>query len=190
MTEYSYSPLSSKPYTIRLLRILPSNGAANSVRCELFEYTLRMSDIAVHPYEALSYVWGSEENPKAIEVNSKTVLIKNNLYAALVRLRDDQIPRIIWADAICINQEDQKEKEGQIQLMAAIYAKARGVIVWLGETETSGERALDAIRRFGENSILNPKPPQQEIQQLLQRSWFRRIWVRDQSYTYLIRMRF
>lgn len=179
MSKYSYSRLSPDPYTIRLLRILPDNGISENVRCELFEYTLRMMHTAVHPYEALSYAWGDKENPRSVIVNGQTFYVTDNLYAALLRLRDHSLARIIWADAICIDQENQEEKQGQIQLMAAIYAKASRVIVWLGETEDGSVRALEAIRRVSEKPTTDPNPHQREIQRLLERKWFRRIWVSE-----------
>ena len=40
------------------------------------------------------------------------------------------IARIIWVDAVCINQEDKQEKEHQVQYIAKIYGKASYVIVW------------------------------------------------------------
>jgi hypothetical protein len=36
-------------------------------------------------------------------------------------------------DAVCINQQDLKEREQQVHPMAKIYGKAKRVIVWLEE---------------------------------------------------------
>jgi ankyrin repeat protein len=82
-------------------------------------------------------------------------------------------------DAVCINQEDEVEKGHQIQLMAAIYAKAGHVIVWLGEAQDDSDRALEFIRTVGKNSAnsWNTEPFEQAILQLLKRPWFRRIWI-------------
>jgi hypothetical protein len=82
-------------------------------------------------------------------------------------------------DAVCINQENDKEKEDQISLMAEIYAKALRVVVWLGEAEVDSDRALEVIRLAGEKPVglSNTELPQEAIRQLLKRSWFRRIWV-------------
>ena len=38
----------------------------------------------------------------------------------------------LWADAICINQNDVLEKNHQVQYMKSIYSSADRVIVWLG----------------------------------------------------------
>ena len=89
-------------------------------------------------------------------------------------------------DAICISQEAQREKEDQIKMMAEIYGQAARVINWLGEAATNSDQALDAIRIAGIKTSchsLNKKAIEKSILAILQRPWFRRIWVRD----YLIR---
>lgn len=45
--------------------------------------------------------------------------------------------RLIWVDALCINQEDDRERAGQVKIMGSIYQRARLVKVWLGK-EGSG----------------------------------------------------
>ena len=114
MPEYRYSPLSPKPNVTRLLRLQPSKGEPENIICELSEYTLRDSDAVNHPYEALSYVWGDGTKPKSITIldgqkRHGTLPVTENLYAALLRLRDDELPRTIWVDAICIygNLDDE-----------------------------------------------------------------------------------
>jgi hypothetical protein len=110
--------------------------------------------------------------------------VTTNLHAALSRLRDHSFERIIWVDAVCINQADLQERGHQVQSMAKIYRTANCVIIWLGETAKDSDRALEEIRvAAGEESTnsLNSKASQQAILALLQRPWFRRIWVREQS---------
>ena len=177
MSEYCYSRLF--PTSIRLLRLLPSGKDPKPLRCELFEYPLQNSGKSSHPYEALSYVWGSEDKPESIIIDNNSLNITQNLYTALLYLRDHVCARIIWADAICIDQANEKEKEDQIPLMAEIYAKAHHVVVWLGEAEDDSDRALEIIRLTGENSarLSNTESTQQAVVQVLQRPWFRRIWV-------------
>ena len=99
MNQYRYSPLSQMPNAIRLLQLLPGKHESEGLRCELFEYALQVLDIAHYPYEALSYIWGSNEKPKSIIIVEQKVdhelAVTENLYRALLRLRDHMIPRII-----------------------------------------------------------------------------------------------
>jgi hypothetical protein len=48
-----------------------------------------------------------------------------------LRLRDE--PRLLWIDAVCINQTDNVEKTKQATLMRKIYENAVRVLVQLGE---------------------------------------------------------
>jgi hypothetical protein len=47
-----------------------------------------------------------------------------------VRLADR--PRILWADAICINQNNDAERGNQVALMGRIYTQARRTLICLG----------------------------------------------------------
>ena len=179
MSEYLYSPLSQLG-SIRLLQLLSRKEDPKNLRCNLFEYPLRNSDNPPYPYEALSYFWGSENKPESIIIDDQNSRITENLYTVLLRLQYHSCSRIIWVDAICINQTNKEEKEHQIPLMAEIYAKATRVLVWLGEAEDNGDRALEVIRHVGGKSakFLSLELPHQAILQVLQRQWFQRIWVR------------
>jgi hypothetical protein len=124
-------------------------------------------------------VWGSEDKPKSIIINNQNLYVTQNLYTALLHLQDALQSRVMWVDAICIDQANEKEKQDQLRLMAEIYAKARRVVVWLGEAENASHHALEATRLRSEKStqLLNIGMFEPAILHLLQRPWFRRIWV-------------
>jgi hypothetical protein len=86
----------------------------------------------MHPYEALSYVWGDEKMRANILCDGQIVSVALSLFDALKRLRLPQESRFIWADALCINQNNSSEKSCQIPLMGKIYSMAVRVVVWLG----------------------------------------------------------
>ena len=178
-----YSSLSLEPGDIRLLRVLPDKDEAAPIRCQLSNYSLHESTKGTHLYEALSYVWGNPKKVLSIFLADRPFDVTENLHAALLRLRDRSFERVIWVDAICINQEDNSEKEHQILSMAKIYSQANRVIVWLGEAEDNSDEALKALRAAGmnENVLCNPTI-QQAILQLLERPWFRRVWVRQRTF--------
>lgn len=188
MSPYSYSRLPKGGDYIRLLRLMPfENESTEGTRlhCELFNYRLQDTYKGTHPYEALSYTWGEEEKRHSIFVKGQALAITTNLHAALLRLRHNSLVRIIWADAICIDQEHKEEKGQQVPLMPMIYSKAHSVLVWLGETTDSGDGALKDIQRAAyEESTedLAEKMTDKAIFQLLQRQWFQRIWVREKTF--------
>jgi hypothetical protein len=201
MFDYAYSEL--RPGYIRLFQLLPSGIDPMIVRCKMFEIHLRASDRA-RPYEALSYCWGSEKKTHSIIVDAQDngtsnvqIRVTQNLHAALLHLQDQELPRVFWVDAISIDQSNKAEKENQIQLMAEIFAKASRVIVWLGESQDSSDKALESIRRaateraaiLARDSLIctlmaRQRHSSEAVDTLLERPWFRRIWVILRSYVF------
>ncbi|KAF5566803.1 het-domain-containing protein [Fusarium napiforme] len=134
----------------------------------------------MHLYEALSYTWGTSENKKSISIDDQELLITANCHSALVQLRDSFIERVLWVDAICIDQSNTSEREKQVRIMAEVYCKARQVIVWLGEATSDSDLAMQKISEVAEG---HDTPAEQDniipesIAALLQRPWFRRVWI-------------
>jgi hypothetical protein len=77
-----------------------------------------------------------------------------------VHLRDPVFERVLWCDAICINQQDEEEKVYQVGSMAKIYGFARRVVVWLGE---EGEDSALAFRDFNEADLRAYEQEQRSI---------------------------
>ncbi len=182
MSQYRYSTLPPGPGSIRLLRLIPDQDETATIQCQLFNYRLQGSGKWTHLYEALSYVWGSSDKPQSISIDKLDMPITANLHAALLRLRDRCIERVLWVDAICINQVDLEERGHQIEFMAEIFSKANRVIVWLGESADNSDQALEEICVAAEKQSTNSANRERRLQAilaLLQRTWFRRIWVRE-----------
>lgn len=138
---YSYEPLFEK-HSIRILSVLPGSGN-ELIRCEL-----QKAPLATAEYEALSYVWGSPEKPCRIQCDGKTLNITQNLYVALLRLRDRSIAKHLWVDAVCINQGDNDERTSQVLMMGQIYSHAKKVLVWLGDATPDVPQALDLVNHI------------------------------------------
>src|SRR5438045_7672310 len=103
----------------------------HKVSCELFIVSLQDSP---HPqYEALSYVWGNAAETLPIEVNQQEFNVMTNLYSALHHIRLEDGERVLWINAISINQNDMGEQNRQVHLMAEIYACTQGVITCFGQ---------------------------------------------------------
>ncbi|KAK1758962.1 ankyrin repeat-containing domain protein [Echria macrotheca] len=68
----------------------------------------------------------------SITANGKRLPVTPNLYMALRYLRRSDQARVLWVDAVCINQDDVTERGHQVQQMGGIYRHAERVLVWLG----------------------------------------------------------
>jgi len=88
-------------------------------------------------YEALSYTWGNATSQSKMRMNGKIVSVTQNLANALSDIRSSDSSRILWVDALCIDQNDLKERNHQVRQMGRIYHNAKQVLVWLGRPEVS-----------------------------------------------------
>jgi hypothetical protein len=129
MHPYVYEPLDVSQPSFRLVRLI--QGEESEIKCDLFHAAIYDAEDAIE-YEALSYTWGSNDKPHYIEVNGRTLDVTKSLLEALQHLRQKNEDRILWIDAICIDQNDHKERGHQVQQMPAIYENARQVVIWLG----------------------------------------------------------
>lgn len=118
-----YTPLSTHDdvFEVRLLRVLPSLDSDGMICCSLITYRLH-PDERPHLYDALSYVWGDPHITQEITVDGYPFHFTINLHAALQQLRDHYLERILWIDAICIDQGNPDEVARQI-LSHAFIAK-------------------------------------------------------------------
>lgn len=213
--EYIYQPLTKQSEDIRLLLLLPGHPQ-DVIKVELKPTTCPFSGfpgqnsgpetepgVTVPEYEALSYVWGVRTGEQRILVreqaasSSRFINVTENLHSALRYLRSQNEGRILWVDAICINQSDLAERGNQVLLMRSIYFNASRVLAWLGVDSDDSDTALDMVAELGrstkdvnwhQTSISRDCPPQyttgqwKSLMLLLRRPWFRRLWVRQEIY--------
>jgi len=130
---FPYPPLSAHPKSCRLVTLLPGEFD-NPISCVL---SVVNGDMC-HVYEALSYVWGNPRQTTPITLNGLDFPVTTSLSTALRYLRHHTIPRVLWVDAICINQRDVHERTDQIPKMMNIYKSAFRTVIWLGEEVEAG----------------------------------------------------
>ena len=192
MASFQYQPLSSVD-TIRILRLHPGSED-DAIECEIKQ--VRLSQAEGH-YEAISYVWGDEGTTADIICDGKVFRATANLHAALRRFRSAAQTRMLWIDAICINQKDTFERNTQVAQMGEIYRIARRVLCWLGEDDQGiAGRCFALIHRarefrrdqWREESTLNnliydlgahglsKAEEWDKLGRLLDLPWFKRMW--------------
>ena len=109
-------------------------------------------------YEALSYVWGDTSDARFVVVEGRPFSVTASLYSALRHLRLQDQERVLWVDALCINQSDLREKMSQVSLMSRIYGQASQVVVWLSEGWNGSDMALEFLRKLAEDDMLHLDP--------------------------------
>ncbi|KAF2139895.1 uncharacterized protein K452DRAFT_253498 [Aplosporella prunicola CBS 121167] len=191
---FSYQSLPGNDH-IRLLELNPAATTEAVIEC-----TLTTHPIQEHPpYEALSYTWGAPQPEYIISCDRKPLPIGENLWRALHRLRRENEERVLWIDAVCINQADKQEQGSQVSLMKQIYQEADGVVVWLGDETKTSPLGFDLLHRIAnspkvlhaaqsQRSILVedmaeaglPAPYSQDwkaIDAIFWRAWYSRVWI-------------
>jgi hypothetical protein len=153
--EFRYKPLG--PNSIRLIILQPNRRESNAdVHCRLVHQTFASKPI----YEALSYTWGEEAPTEIIYVNGARLRVRANLYLDLIYFQQDQ-PRTIWADAICIDQSNNQEWSVQVGLMDVIYQRAEAVRIWLGcvsqftSLPQVQEETLNRLSNYSGNDVVD-----------------------------------
>lgn len=152
---YSSVPFKGKDGEIRLIELLPGQDG-HPIKVRLFV----VNNVTSQPYEALSYVWGSRKHDMTISVNGMALDISLNLADALRCLRPSQgTGRILWIDAICINQASDAEKASQVALMGHIYRAASEVVVFLGMEADDSDLVMDYLELDDPDpSVMAPAP--------------------------------
>jgi hypothetical protein len=148
--EFSYNRIDMDRPSFRLIRLL--NGSTTDICCELLEaYFDEVNDGGI-PYDALSYTWGDVEKNATIKINGMKARVTENLFMALHHLRPMEGYRILWIDAVCIDQGHDKEKSHQVQQMGDIYRRAEIVIVWLGTGSEDSDTLMEFLRTLPSNA--------------------------------------
>jgi hypothetical protein len=136
-----YQPLDSSKNSIRLLYLMPGNQNCE-IRCTTKHF---LAGRCPH-YAAVSYTWGDPSVIRRIWLNDEPFLVRQNLWDLLHQFRNDKTALILWIDAICINQDNVRERNDQVDLMSLIYKNAECVLVWLGAARDDSDLAIACLK--------------------------------------------
>jgi hypothetical protein len=181
------------PNHIRLLHLTPGQPS-EPLHITLTPVLLSSSPI----YECLSYTWGTTSNQRTIYAFGAEMLVTQNLYLALQQLRQPDQIRVLWIDAICINQSNTQEQSAQVRMMRDIYKGASLVLIWLGEETPLDKLAFNLVEQF--QSVFDKRGfflfmwsdfgngfPAQDAEEwvalinLFRRPWWLRVWVLQEA---------
>ena len=151
-------------------------------------------------FYALSYEWGDPDRRAPISVDGVVTHVTKNLQEALTNIfntgreaQDGKETILVWADAICINQQDVLERNSQILLMEEIYSQALKVWTWTGPGSEL-QPALALAQRVGEINAMSCDKGQHQrelkslfvpgnllgwsvLDEIASRSYWSRLWI-------------
>lgn len=173
-------------YALRCVQLRAGDGS-QPIICKLKPSILGQIQ---HSYEALSYAWGDTTKKVEILLEGQPYKITKNLETALRRLRLAKEDRLLWIDAVCINQQDRLEVNLQVKRMWSVYKYASKVIVFLGEGTTDTHHAVELIQTLAEEGLglghrhvtallftKGAQPTKRALQSLMGSPWWSRAWV-------------
>ena len=201
--RYSYTPFSSSSgqNEVRLLTILPCGEDNHAlIECSLDIVVLDENT----QFEALSYCWGDAKDKRLVSVKRPEgrfkLQVNHNLHTALRHLRFSDKPRVLWVDAVCINQDDVPERNHQVALMRDIYRSSTNTVIWLGEATPESSDALDLVSKIIEVALADERlgirrnlwsvneaermglpmihrTVWYDLFDFFNREWFKRVWI-------------
>lgn len=204
IAPYRYKALNKEAFEIRLMTLLPG-VFGSKIRVTIQNDVL--SETQTPTYEALSYAWGSNQKTVNVFVQEMkgdfTLAVTSNLAEALQYLRYENTARVLWIDAVCVDQQNVRERGHQVSRMADIYRVASPVIIWLGPGSPSNSLAMQELSALGSTITVDwatteitplsgeeyhvwkaePWPFEHipslwtSIESLLNRPWFKRLWI-------------
>lgn len=187
-----YSPLQDDSF--RLFELYPGKGS-DAIRGRLVDANLNSPP----RYEAISYHWGDKEQ-RRIEVDRSALLTTRSTVRALKQVRKQDESRLVWIDAVCINQRDLLERGHQVKLMGKIFSSAEQVLICILVPAASELRQLleniHAVFEPVENIPNYPTPLRKffakfpmdlssdlfdvligQLGRFMENPWFSRVWV-------------
>ncbi|KAJ3545294.1 hypothetical protein NM208_g2582 [Fusarium decemcellulare] len=177
-SPFQYQALDPAKREIRLLELDPGKPGSKVV-ARLIHVSLNENP----SFEALSYTWGPPRPSYDISVNGAKFPVGRNLRKALDDLRHPSEPRVIWTDAICINQPDNTEKEHQIKLMQTIYASAQVVCAWLDHSVQPITPVFEDLENLGKGVELDDFHDASHwypIADIFRNPYWRRLWIQQE----------
>ncbi|GKT40226.1 heterokaryon incompatibility protein 6, OR allele [Colletotrichum spaethianum] len=125
---FNYVPLDPELRQFRLLKLAPpdEHGIIRHLQLETFSLDDAPS------YFCLSYVWGDPERFLEVNCNGQMILVTQNLFHAVQTCFNRHPKSWLWADGVCVNQEDIAERSQQVLLMGNIYQEAAMILAHPG----------------------------------------------------------
>lgn len=160
---YDYPKLRGD-HDVRLFEIYPDGGSGY-----YDDHFGRIKGRIIHSnllwgpsYDAISYTWADEKGDSAATesvyiMNERSkIYVTRNCVRVLRQLQHQKKRRLVWIDAICIDQHSDIDRTHQVSLMSRIYMSANRVIAYTGEATQESDRLFDWMNSVHPKDLVLP----------------------------------
>lgn len=195
-----YTPLEENRGQIRVLQVSRAvqgrDGGFGTFQADLVCVSLDDDP----SYLAISYVWGDPKIVGHFESHHKgqerRIPYNNGVFDIIDTILERGTTLYLWIDALCINQEDLRERASQVAMMGVIFSRARQVVAFIGQADDISITAMEFIlltanciwargslsySATGLAGLLSEIAPVdrdwESIKGLTSRTWFHRLWI-------------
>lgn len=196
--HYAWKPLHNDVF--RVLELYP--GSPSDVLSGMLHHVSREDS---PDYETISYAWG---NPAVLQgemdVEGQNMAIPRSAFEALRQVRSREFSRLLWLDAVCIDQTDPQERCQQVSFMSNIFSRSSQNLIYLGSEDPSTESGLAIVEditaqvakqpsirnlfyrsngdtRGNKRPLIRSPYDDGAFHSLFQRPWFSRLWVLQEA---------
>jgi hypothetical protein len=167
-----YHQLEEQKRQFRLLKLF--NSDTECIKCELGTFSLTDNDLP--SWKALSYRWGDDEPNFVVHLNDEAIPIRKNLHKIITQMVKENRRDWIFIDALCIDQENEAEKPGQVELMGEIYRQAEAVVTWIVYEPDDDEE--DGAEGPTYDPYQSPSMWRKQLEgAVLENSYWSRLWI-------------
>lgn len=146
--KFRYQPLDPTQPVFRLLVLKKGTGP----KLEGHLVVSALED-RKNRYEAVSYTWGNNVGVDIISLHGRHLNLSLNLSLILRDLRDPYEDRILWVDAICIDQGNISERGHQVQQMRDIYRNSKRVLFCISRQTEMTDILLTSLQELQNHDI-------------------------------------
>ncbi|TGO84864.1 hypothetical protein BPOR_0457g00090 [Botrytis porri] len=175
-SPYADLPLLRPDKQVRLLRLEQSSPDRDDYCLSLTVHNF--CDDVYHPrYIAISYTWGDFVPLMPITLNGKRMRVRFNCWYALWQMRHHGVTDYLWIDSLCINQDNNEEKNFQVAIMGSIYESALWVASCIGTGDTIGAIQPTSANDGGEEAKITREKLRGRFDQI---PYFDRVWIKQE----------
>jgi hypothetical protein len=165
-------------------KIIFINGSPRKIRTNLFTFlTQAAQEQKCRIRNVFDLETPTPSQPKPTDARDESA----NVTTSSSNNTEERDLDLIWIDALCINQNDLKEKASQVAKMRDIYSRSACILIWMGAAKDRSDEFFDALSSKGKKEPssmpYNSRQFVRAASAFYMRDWWFRVWIIQEAST-------